>query len=370
MNFSDNPEFKRLLDEKKLDIKQRTSDGIQETVQFQRLFSLLSESRRKNEEIDYRLVIISKLDLLNMSQDAEIKVSSLFRNSVFLMNRTVYVNSDFAIQNYNNDAFPSDNNEARRFFALLSNEDSWVVFLIAPNSTINYFIDGKDYGNGVFYTLDAQGRYEELKSMEYLENVLDEYRITLTHQDSYLKFFVTKSGLRALHHYLQPNESEEGFVSSHKHLLNNKPELLFQEDIRNYINQHMKVVVTREVVLEDLDRLDLELTDEGGNELYFIEIKWVGESIAANGRDYGTEYNANPRVRPEAVRQVVDYIDELLNEKKNLKLGYLAVFDARKEDLPDSGDGITESDVPEEHRKHFHRFVKLKDFRVKNINPR
>ena len=369
--FTGNPEFKRLLDEKKQDIVQRTSDGVQETSQFQRLRSLLSESRRKNEEQDYRLVIISKTDVENLCSDADIKVAELFKNAIFLTNRTIYVDANFAILNYNNDLFPADNNEARRFFASLSStEDAWVVFHIAPNATINYFINGNDYGDGVFYTLDAQNSYEERKTIECLQDVLDDYRINLTYQDTYLKFFVTKAGLHALHELKKSKEKMDTFVTNHKHVLNNKPEYLFQNDIRNYIQQHMKVVVSREVMLEDLDRLDIELTDEGGNDLYFIEIKWLGESINPAGDDVATEYKAVPRIRPDAVKQVVGYIDELIKEKKNIKIGYLAVFDARKEDLPDSGEGITETDVPEELRDHFPRFVKLKDFRVKNENPR
>lgn len=371
MKFTGNPDFKRLLDEKKQDIVQRTSDGVQETIQFQRLRSLLSESRRKNEERDYRLVLISKGNLENLCENAEEKVAELFTNPTFLTNRTLYVDSELTILNNNNDLFPADNNEARRYFALLSaTEDAWVVFHIAPNATVNYFINGKDYGDGVFYTLDAQNSYEERKTIEDLQEVLDEYRIKLTHQDTYLKFFVTKAGLRALHTLTKSTENVETFVSNNKHVLNNKPEYLFQNDIRNFIQQHMKVVVSREVMLEDLDRLDIELTDEGGNDLYFIEIKWLGESVNSQGNNISTEYKATPRIKPDAVRQVVGYIDELLKENKNIKFGYLAVFDARKEEFPDSGAEISETDLPEDMRKHYPRFIKLPDFRVKNENPR
>ena len=371
MKFTGNPEFKRLLDEKKQDIVQRTSDGVQETVQFQRLRSLLSESRRKNEERDYRLVLISKGNLENLCDNAEEKVAELFINPIFLTNRTLYVDSQLMILNNNNDQFPPDNNEARRYFALLSGtEDGWVVFHIAPNATVNYFINGNDYGDGVFYTLDAQNSYEERKTIESLQDVLEEYRINLTHQDTYLKFFVTKASLRALHALTKSTEDIDTFVSNNKHVLNNKPEYLFQNDIRNFIQQHMKVVVSREVMLEDLDRLDIELTDEGGNDLYFIEIKWLGESINSKGNNISTEYKAIPRIKPDAVRQVVGYIDELLNEKKNIKIGYLAVFDARKEDLPDSGAEISETDLPDDIRRHYPRFKKIPDFRVKNENPR
>ena len=371
MRFTGNPDFKRLLDEKKQDIVQRTNDGVQETAQFQRLRSLLAESRRKNEERDFRLILISKADLANLCFDADVRVAELFSNPTFLTNRTLYVDSELAILNYNNDPFPAENNDARRLFASLSVTDAaWVVFHIAPYATINYFINGKDYGDGVFYTLVAQNSYEERKTIESLQEVLDEYRIKLTNQDTYLKFFVTKAGLRALHALTKSKQDIDTFISSNKHVLNNRPEYLFQNDIRNYIQQHMKVVVSREVMLEDLDRLDIELTDEGGNDLYFIEIKWLGESINPAGDTIATEFKATPRIKPDAVSQVVGYIDELLKENKNIKIGYLAVFDARKDDLPDSGLDISETDVPEEIRQHYPRFIKLPDFRVKNENPR
>ena len=369
--FSNNQEFKRLLDEKKQDILQRTNDGVQETKQFQRLLSLLSECRRKNKETDFRLIIISKPDLSNLVDDAEVKVAKLFRDAKFLTNSTIYVNSAIFILNSNNDPFPADNENARRYFASLSaTEEAWVVFLIAPNATVNYFIDGKDYGDGVFYTREAQNNYEQLRTIDHLQDVLDEYRIHLRRQDTYVKFFVAKSGLCALHSISRSTEDQATFAKRHRQLLRNKPEYIFQEDMRNYIKQHMKVIIRRETLLEDLDRLDIELTDQEGRELYFIEIKWVGRSIGSDGGKFGTEYKECPRIRPEAVVQVLRYIGELLNEKANIKIGYLAVFDARKDDLADTGAGLTESDVPEALREHYPRFMKLKDFRVKNENPR
>lgn len=369
MRFSDNPDFKRLLDEKKQDIMQRTNDGVQETESFQRLFSLLTQCRRKIEESDYRLILISKTDLAHLCTDADTKSMDLFKHTVFLTNRTVLVDANLAILNNNNDPFPVGDNNARRYFASLTENDI-VAFLVSPNAIVNYFIDGKDYGDGIFYTREAQSSYEELKTIDKLSEVLDDYRISLTHQDTYLKFFVTKAGLRALHTLAYSEEDETTFMSNHKHLLNNKPEELFREDIRNFIKRHMKVVVTREVTLENLDRLDIELTDEVGQDLYFIEIKWVGESIGADGNKISTIYNSQPRINPNAVKQVVEYIDQLLKEKENIKIGYLAVFDARKEDLPDTGADISEEVVPENMRNYFQRFVKLPDFRVKNINPR
>lgn len=369
MMFTDNQDFKRILEAKEQDIYQRTSDGVQEMPQFQRLYSLLAQCRRKYKEQDYRLILISKKDLLSLCDNADIKANELFTSAAFLTNRTVCVNDSLSIIYSNNNPFPADNNAARRFFASLANADT-VVFHISPKASVNYFIDGKDYGDGVFYTLDAKKNYEELKTIDELEEVLNEYRIILEHQDTYLKFFVPKSELKTLKFFIEPDADEKVFLKANHHLLHNKPEELFREDIRNFIKQHMRVVVTREVTLEDLDRLDIELTDEGGRDMYFIEIKWVGESIHADGNKRGTEYKANPRIKPDAVIQVVKYINELLKEKQNVKLGYLAVFDARKEDLPDTGTDINENDLPEELRGLYHRFKKLDDFRVKNFNPR
>lgn len=369
MQFTNNQEFKKLLQAKQKDIQQRTSDGVQETSQFQRMCTLLSICRHKYEEKDYRLVIISKDELNRLVENANECAELLFTAPLFITNRTVQVDSQFQIIKSNNDPFPEENNEARRYFTAISKDSNLVCFLIDPDSTVNYFIDGNEYGDGIFYTNQSRKAYEELKTIDKLEEVLDEYRAVLKNQDTYIKFFVPKSQLKTLRMLTESTQSEKQFIQDHKHLLRNKPEECFREDIRNYIKRHMKVVVYREVMMEDLDRLDIELLDEKGKDLYFIEIKWVGDSIHADGNQFGTTYNAN-RINPSAVIQVVGYINQLLEEKQNIKIGYLLVFDARKEDLVDTGDGVTESVVPEKLRKHYHRYKKLKDFRVININPR
>lgn len=368
--FSNDAAFKQLLDEKKVEIQQRASDGVQGTQQFQLLLSIFAECRRANEERDYRLILISKDDMSRIRDDASNKAQTLFKSRLFLTNRTVYIDANFEVINSNNDPFLVDNNDTRRYFTSLSEDGQFVVFLISPEAIINYFIDGHDYGGGLFYTREAQKNYEQLRSIEQLTDVLNDYRIRLTHQDTYLKFFVPKEELHALYKLIHPKGTESEFVKNHKHLLHNKPEELFREDMRTYIKEHMRVVVAREVMLEDLDRLDIELTDEIGNDLYFIEIKWVGDSMGATGDKFGVSYDASPRIKPDAVRQVVGYIDKLLTDNQNIKVGYLAVFDARKDDKPDTGIDITENILPEELRKHYPRFVKLPDFRVKNINPR
>ena len=51
------------------------------------------------------------------------------------------------------------------------------------------------------------------------------------------------------------------------------------------------------------------------------------------------------------------------------KLGYLAVFDARDEELPDTGLGMTIDQIPEKDRPAYYRHIKLDDFRVINEHP-
>lgn len=369
MRFSNNPEFKALLAEKKQEIYQLTKDGIQETAQFRKLKSLLLEARRKMPETDYRHILISKPDILSLCEEANDRVIELFNSYDFLTNRTVNVDSQLRILNFSNNPFPENNNDARRYFASIAIGDT-VGFLVSPDATLHYFIDEKAYGDGVFYTAEARKGYEELTTIEHLEEVLDDYRASLQQQNTYLKFFVTKAALKAFHQIACPEVDNKEFLTNNKQLLNNKPEELFREDLRNYIKSHMKIVVTREVMLENLDRLDIELTDEAGRDLYLIEIKWVGKSINSTGNGYGTEYKATPRINPNAVKQVVGYIDELLKDHQNIKIGYLVVFDARKDNMPDTCAGVTEDVVPEGIKHHFIRFKKIPDFKVRNINPR
>lgn len=369
MRFTGNQEFKALLTEKRQEIYNRTNDDLQDTIQFKKLKSLLIEARRKNAENDFRHILISRNDLMALCDDAGERVFELFSATAFLTNHTVYIDSQIGILNYSNDPIP-ENNEARRYFANLTKKGDLVGFLIAPDATLHYFINGIDYGDGVFYSIEARRGYEELKTIDCLEEVLDQYRISLEQQNTYCKFFVTKAALKAFREIANPNSDERGFLSDNRQLLNNKPEELFREDLRNFIKRNMKVVVSREVMLENLDRLDIELTDEAGRDLYLIEIKWVGKSINANGNGYGVEFKAKPRINPDAVRQVVGYIDELIKDNKNIKIGYLAVFDARNDDLPDTGTDFTEDVLAENIRSHYKRFRKLRDFRVKNINPR
>lgn len=370
MKFSNNREFTDLLRRKEDDIKQRTSDGIQDTVNFQKLRSHLSKAREKHIVNNLHLIIIDRNSLDSLAEEIGLCVDRLFENKDFITNRTVCVDSDLNIEHVDNTLFPEGNNDARRYFAELTKENSNICFLISPDGATNYFIDGKDYGDGVFYSDRERNKYEELKPIEQLEEVLGSYRKELERQYVYEKFFVQRSQLRSMwnqdHHGLEFSDYQEEF----KHILKNKPEASLRDDMMNYLKKHMRVSICRELMMDDLDRLDIQLVDEMGTDLYFIEIKWVGSSINLDGNAVGTTYRAKTRINPDAVDQVLSYIGELFSEDKPLKIGYLAVFDARKNDEADTGSDITIESVKEEYQRYFPYYKKLDDFRIININPR
>jgi len=67
--------------------------------------------------------------------------------------------------------------------------------------------------------------------------------------------------------------------------------------------------------------------------------------------------------------QALDYLEELDNKGENIVRAYLVVFDARKDDLKDTGDNFDDSKLTPIQQKHFRKFEKIKDLRVKNTHP-
>ena len=249
-------------------------------------------------------------------------------------------------------------------------KDGVVVFMVAPEGIINYFVNGRDGGDSIFYESSTLHSFNSKKPISELPKVLEEYRKHLKLRDTYSKFFVEKSHLKSLRQDLNSELNEEQFIKANKQLLRNTPEDCFRDDLRMFLKEKLKVFfVQKEVMLESLKRLDIAMIDEDGEGLYFIEVKWVGTSVHHLGKKIGTTYSAQPRIVPDAFKQSTSYITELLAEEKDFKLGYLAVFDARDEELPDTGIGMTIDQIPEKDKPAYYRHVKLDDFRVINEHP-
>ncbi len=373
-NF-DNLEFKTLLKDKEVQIYLRTKEGIQESENFKKIHRLLISFREENSINDFTAIIIKKEDVESIADDINDKLFITLRSDRAISNNHLFVDKDFSLLHCERKEI-KDNNEARRLYLELSNE--YCVFLITPDD-VHYFVDGNDIGKAIFFTSDARKSYNELKDISKIWEVFEEYRYHLKLLDTFRKFFVTVSAKKSLFAHLiqnsnpklsrKPNNDEEkDFLDKHIQLLNNSPEDNFREDLRYFLESRLKAqLLSKEYIMENFRRLDIYILDDFG-ELYLIEVKWVGLSIHREGQKLGTSFSEKD-INPDAIVQCVDYIKQLAEEGKNVKIGYLAVFDARDEDLTDTAEGFDEDIIESINEKYFRRYRKIPDFRVKNLQP-
>lgn len=359
--------FKQFLKQKESQIHIRTENGIQETDNFKNLHRCLATYHRERPIKDFTALLISKDEINNLITDFSDKLFKTLDEENCIINNHLLFDKNLDLITFERNEI-KDNNEARKHYIALSNDVC--VFLINPKG-VHYFVDGKDVGEAIFFTTDALNSYNELKDITKIIEIFDEYRNHLKIRDNYSKFFVSKSSKSSLCKHLKVNPSKkdyEDFINDNKQLLENKPEDRFREDLRMYLTKNLKAtVLSKEYILDNFKRLDIFINDDFG-ELYLIEVKWVGISIHPLGQKIGTLYEAKD-INPNAVLQTVDYIRQLNNENKNIKLAYLAVFDARNEDLPDTVDVFDEKHLIEDLNKYYPRFKKIADFRVINQHP-
>lgn len=366
--FSQNANFKDLLKRNQDAIVYAALNGLEANDNFKLLLSLIKAMCDKYNDNGFKYIVISEENLQKLTDKADTAIEQLFTDPLFIQNRHVVIDSKFQIQEVDNESY-NNNNETRRLFTEMS-KNGIVIFMLSSEGIINYFVNGRDGGDSIFYESSALHSFICKKPISELKNVLEEYRKRLKIRDTYSKFFVEKSHLKSLKVDIGSKLSDEEFIKANKQLLRNAPENSFRDDLRLFLKEKLNIFfVPKEGMLESLKRLDIVMLDEDGEGLYFIEVKWVGTSIHSSGKKIGTTYNAQPRIVPEAFKQSTAYINELLLENINIKLGYLAVFDARNDELPDTGEGMSIELIPKEYRGVYYRHIKLDDFRVINEHP-
>lgn len=366
--FSKDDSFKDLIKKNERAIISAAQNGMEANEHFKFMLSLTIAMLTKYRQNDFKVIIINEEELQKLTNDASERIDALFQYKDFLENRHIVVDSNLNIIDKNNDKECGSNNDVRRIYTEMS-KSGCVIFLLSSEGTVNYFVDGRDAGDSIFYKWSTLNEYNKKRPLSELKDVLAEYRQRLKHRDTYSKFFVEKSHLKSLRVDVKSELDENKFIECNKQLLRNKPEDTFRDDLRMFLKEKLKVnFALKEGVLESLKRLDIVMIDLDGEGLYFIEVKWVGKSMHESGKKFGTGYTAS-HVMPHAFLQSASYITELISEGVNLKIGYLAVFDARDENLPDTGEGMTIDKIPEKDRKDFCRFEKIDDFRVVNEHP-
>lgn len=364
-NFKNNSDFLNLIKTKENQILERTTDEIQESEGFKSLFAGLKSMIKNNAFNGSKLILINETEILNGTLNDIGDFNDLFANADFAYNHIISLDRKINIISKERAELPKDSNEARNYFSGISKKGD-VVFLLIKNK-VNYFIKGIDKSESPFFSLADVNKYNEKKDISEINDVLKQYRENLKDRKNYCKFFIELSHLKSLHKDLNSTDEEKKFISDHKHLLRNRPEDTFREDLRQFLSFNLKVSQVKEFLLENMRRLDIYLYDEYG-EIYLIEVKWVGQSIHPTGKKLGTSYNSKD-IAPNAFIQTLDYLEELDNKGENILRAYLVIFDARKDIFEDTGNDFKSSVLTPTQTKHFRKFEKIKDLRVSNIHP-
>jgi hypothetical protein len=379
VDMNDFENIRQLIKYKETEIKKRTSSGIHEEVIFKRLLASCTSYKDNRPFTGILSIIISIEDILK-SQSAS--VETLYDS----IDRCVYESSNHVKINENYEFVDSerihyaDSNQVREIYRDLSKDDYCVIVLTKEIST--YFIDGDVVGDAIFFTKEDLERFERRKDISELNELFKEYRRYIELRPVYQNFFVSKSEKRSLFRHLiekgeikkpgsesEFNKKERVFLDTYRNLLQNKPEDRFRENLRNFLDDKLKgtVYLTKEHILENFKRIDIFINDEFG-ELYLIEVKWIGLSIHATGTELGTKYEPSD-INPDAITQTLLYLSELYKNQEDIKMGYLAVFDARDGDDNESVPEFDKSSLPDDLEKFYHRFKRLDEFIVNNTHP-
>lgn len=366
----DNASFRSEILSVKERVEQFASEPILDTLTFKLLRSLIMSEMAKSPDVELKSVSISTEDFKMLPDDMDRQVKQLFSSNDFIKNRHIVINSKFSIVAINNEEFAKDSSQAIQMYSEASRNGT-IIFLLARDNELSYFINGHNYG-ALFATAADLALYKRKKTVDELDQVFEDYRnVHITDSNNYQKFFVSLTELKSLHKDLQSNLSVGDFIEANKHLVKNKPESYFRDDLLGYLQNVMRARVSKEFTLNDDDRIDILVQDEAGLGIYFIEVKWVGTSIHHLGKKIGSTFSPNPKVVPDGYKQTVRYIKELADLSYNVKLGYLVVFDARKENMTgDTGDGRSSDMLDETYKGYERQFRKIADFRVINKKPR
>lgn len=366
----DNAAFRSEILNVKERVERQAAEPILETITFKLLRSLIISEMTKSPYVDMKSLSISTVDFEKLPDDLDVQVKELFSCDAFIKNRHIVVDSQLKVKAFNNEEFAKDSSQAIQMYCE-SSHDGNVIFLLSHDNPLSYFINGHNY-DALFATADDLALYKRKKTVDELDRVFEDYRnLHISDSNNYQKFFVSLTELRSLHKDLNSSLSEKDFIAENKHLVKNRPESYFRDDLLGYLQGVMRAKVSKEFTLNDDDRIDILVQDEAGLGIYFIEVKWVGTSIHHSGKNIGSIFDPDPKVVPEGYQQTVKYIKKLSDLFNNVKLGYLVVFDARKENVVgDSGDGRNLEMLEEQYRDYERQFRKVPDFRVENKKPR
>lgn len=245
-------------------------------------------------------------------------INKEFQSHVFQIARTnnnIFLNESLNIIEKQNIPF-SNSTDAKKYYKNSSLDGFCVLFF--GEKGIDIFVKGENLGEiNLFYCTEDIRKFSEKKNISQIHEVIKDYEVKyLSSQSEYMVFFADNSTLR---------QFDASLIR--RNILKNKPEKYMRDHLKNYLNDRMQYTFGIETELSASKR-ELDIYTEVNGDFYFIEIKWLGQSIDDSGTKLTNPYG-DPRAR-EGVSQTLEYIEELLTIMNvNVRAGYLVLFDAR-----------------------------------------
>lgn len=195
-----------------------------------------------------------------------------------------------------------------------------LVFFFGEDGVTHYANSVPLNHENIFYSRQDRIKYLEKKDVSKIEEVIRDYSLSYVSQQVYYMCFMADNPT------LLRMENGANYIT--RNILKNKPEHFMRDQLKHYLSEHMPYTFTIEPELGQTKR-ELDIYFDVKGELYFIEIKWLGACINAEGTGLSSTTYGERRAK-EGVEQCLEYIEELVNtSESSLRCGYLAIFDAR-----------------------------------------
>ena len=306
------------------------------------------------------VICISEADLFDVNFDKvqdslNTIITESLKNHSFLT-----LNSDFEI--INSSELPYDDTQkGREHLVELSKSNNCVFFF--GEKGVSKFIQGDEKGENIFLNVKDRLNNFEKFTLDEIKKAFDRYiSIYLTRQNNYIKFFESKKVITSTYHN----------ATIKKNLLKNKPEKYFRDDLIDFLNQNVQGTFNREMqLLSSKKPIDIHVESQKDGRLVFFEVKWLGISKHSDKESEGTCYinkGADDRINV-GVKQTLEYIEELIEKMgRDLKCGYLIVFDARENRTTLNYNDI--KSLPENLQRFYtDKFDKIDNIVIDNIHP-
>jgi hypothetical protein len=137
------------------------------------------------------------------------------------------------------------------------------------------------------------------------------------------------------------------YDSDRRWILKNKPEETFQRSVEQHLINGLRlgrVEIRREQPIQATKPPDIKVTWSEKNRLAFVEVKWMGAS--AHATEARISWAPDEREANKGAKQLADYLAlNAAEAPEQQAMGFLVVFDARREGLEFATTTLTRADA-------------------------